>query len=178
VYQTDLNNIRDFILENNPYLNEGFADVYQDETTGYIHASNKVVFPADERGDYFYLRLPKAVGFNYNNQYDITDCQKGFALRTPVILVACMRDADNSKLQENLLVTLSNYKVVNLRFTGAIFNKIDVALQELSKIKVENQVAALENIDLNYTMVSIHFEVEMQYMPKKLNCITNPCKEC
>lgn len=177
MYQSNLDDLRDYILTANDYFDKGFSDVYQDEKTGIIH-NDEPVFPNDDFGAYFYLRLPKAVSFDYSDRYLISDCARGIGMKATVILVACVRGADSSVLMDNLLLTLRNYVGVDMAIKAAIFNKIEVVMQELSKVKDNDLIAALQKVNEDYTMVSITFETTKILMPEKITCIVDPCKAC
>lgn len=174
--------MRDFILENNTYFNKGYSEVYQDDITGVIYGfengTPKHIFPNDGDGDYFYLRLPKSVSFDYNSHYKIDDCQAGLGLKTSVILVACVRDADSSKLFNNLIITLRNYKTVDMSIKTGLFQSVEVIMQELSKVSPETKIEALKTHDGSYTIVSLTLEATVALMPRNIDCIINPCKSC
>lgn len=179
MYQSDLNGIAEHILQYNTYFNVGYADVYQDDKTGIIH-NNEVIFPNDTLGDYFYLRLPKSVSFDYNARYNVNDCDKGVALKSNVILVACVRGADSTKLIDNLIITLRNYNPdhIEINIKSCIFNTVEVIMQELNKLKEEDLLTALKNVDEKYCIVSVSFDTTIQLLPRALGCIQDPCKDC
>lgn len=172
--QQQLVKLKDFILTNNPYLNTGYSEVYQDVETGHIASAKKIVFPADNEGDYFYLRLPNQLAFDYNPAYNVTGSQSGVALAAKITLVACMRKANADKLCENLINTIRNYPQ-DLKLTGAIYQPEDVVMQELGKVKKEVMIEALKKLPSNMAIVSISFILvdPMGYQP--LKCITSPC---
>lgn len=173
-----LDGLKEHILQYNPYFNNAFADVIQDDTTGIVH-NGKPIFPNDTLGDYFYLRLPSNVQFEYAPIYNISTSINGVGLRSNIVLVACMRNADPDKLLSNLVNTIQSYQTEYVRFTGAIYESDGVLLQELSKIKdKENIEAALQRLGNDYTLVSIIFQYTFPFTFQKPICITEPCKTC
>lgn len=173
--RSNLARLKDFILQYNPYFNQGFDDVVMDETTGIVH-NNQPVFPADEYGDYFYLRHV-STRFDTGSQYQVSECIKGFGLQANLVLVACMRDADPDKLQSNLFNTLSAYPV-QIRLNDALFLSEQVLLKELARVKAENVAAALQRLDPGYTIVSIDFSLTELFNTTSLRCFETPCKSC
>ena len=171
-----LANIKQFILDNNSYFNNGYDDVYQNEK-GMIGNNNELIFPADNRGNYFYLRLPKNIGFKYDEKYRTNDCIAPLIITSQIILVAQVKGADPDILLNNLLNTVLNIGHAFV-ITGAIMKAEEVILQELAKIDPINIDAALKNLDVNNTLVSISFNYSTQFVTQKLSCITNPCKTC
>ncbi len=169
--------LKDFILSKNPYFDTGFDDVTLDSTSGYV-ANDLPVFPADHLGNYFYLRLPDNVTFDNNNEFQIADCITGLGIQSAVVLVACMRGADADHLMTNLVNTLQAYQVDKIRFVSAIYQAGNVVLQELSKISQANQIAALQKLGSDYTIVSVSFNLTTRFDFKPSNCFTNPCASC
>lgn len=173
MYNQELTDIKNAILQYNTYFDKGFTGVYQDERKGIVHNEN-VIFPMDTLGNYFYLRLPSVVRFTTRPQDKISDCLYGMSVNAPIILVAVVKDADPDKLVKNLLYTLAT---MNVSIQSAVFDSASVVLQELSRVSSSVQDAALARIS-NHTIVSIAFTLDSVFIPQKLNCITNPCKEC
>lgn len=169
--KSTVDSIKDYIIQYNPYFKKGYSDVYLDEKTGIIHNS-KPIFPADNLGDYFYLRLPNKVQFDYAREFQISDCISGAGIRASVILVAVVKDADPDKLIQNLVNTLQTYQNVNVN--SAIYLTEDVIIQELAKTSEETIMAALQR--MKSTIVSLTFTILTPYQFKKLSCIENPCK--
>lgn len=162
--------LKNYILTANPYFNTGFDDVYMDETKGVV-GNDLPVFPNDKIGDYFYLRLPSQVRFNYTAASAISDCANTPNIEAELMLVACVRKADASILMTNLTNTISMYND-SARFTNARYRSEDVVLQELGRMKKENTEAALARLG-NHTIVSLSFVLSVPFTLTK--CITDPC---
>lgn len=170
--------LRDYIIKYNTYFNDGYDFVTRDDSNGYISNGDKPVFPADDFGNYFYLRLPNAIQTEYKSAYQLADCMQGYGLRYDVVLVACIRNGDTELLIDNLLTTLGNYNRQNIVVTKVLYHIEDVTAQELSRIKREDRMAALQRMGDNINLCSIHFSFTIAYTTKPLSCITNPCSIC
>jgi hypothetical protein len=173
--QSTLTGLKDYILSTNTYFGKGFDDVYMDESTGIV-ANNLPVFPADNLGDYFYLRLPNQSRFDYNVVNRVTDCSNTPAIVSEITLVACVRKANADRLVTNLLNTISSYND-DVRFVTVQYRSEDVVLRELSRMKKENIDAALQRLG-NHTIVSVNFSLSVSFRLRKVssNCILDPCK--
>lgn len=178
MFQDRLDDITAYIMEHNTYFNVGFSNVYLDEKTGFV-ANDGVtkipVFPADELGDYFYLRLPNNVAFVSDAKYSFSNCITGLGIRSTVILVACIKTNGSDKLLENIVVTLRNYSKADIVLRSAIYQKDIVTLQELSKISESEQDAALQRLGDYGSIVSVTFDITENVLSHKLSCIEPPC---
>lgn len=174
-----LTQLRDFILQKNTYFDNGFAFAFQDVTEGYIFESDKVIFPADDLGNYFYLRLPDALKFDYSKEYQASDCYNGVGIVFDIVLVACVRNAEYDILVDNLINTLFSYKNQVLKQTKVILAQDEVILQELRKVKTKEDIeAALQRIPDDMTFCSIHLTFTISYVTQGTGCIVNPCLPC
>lgn len=174
-----LASLKDFILQYNPYFNDGFAEVFQHES-GHIATTDKIVFPADDNGNYFYLRLPNQLQAVYQNNYKIADDWNGIGVKYDVILVAYAQNADSSLMLQNIITTIgqcSNHDI-DITMTKFIYQDDDVVTQELGKIGKENLEAALEKFPDNIGICSVHFSLTVPFVFQKLNCIQSPCNDC
>lgn len=175
MFQDRLDSIATFIMEHNVYFDRGISNVWLDETTGYVSDDETAVFPADNLGDYFYLRLPKNIDFVYDRAHKFADCVDGIGAKSQVILVAVIKDGSADQLIENLINTLRNYREATVIVKSAIYQAAYVILQELRFINEENREAALQRIPQGSSFVSITFEITETVLAHKLNCIVNPC---
>lgn len=171
-----LYNLKEHILKYNPYFNNAFDYTVQDENTGIIHDSIPV-FPADNLGDYFYLRITNNVRFDNQSIYNTATTISGVGLVPTIILVACVRDADADKLLNNLVNTLRAESCgARIGLVSMLFNGRDVILQELARMKEkENIEAALQRLPSGMTLVSITFTYSFNYTFQKLKCFDPPC---
>lgn len=174
MYNSELEAIKDRILEYNTYFDQGYSDVYQDPVKGIVH-NDLPVFPSDSLGNYFYLRLPDSVRFTPSADSRINDCDTPLNMNAVVLLVACVKDADPDRLMSNLLITLQ--KTDNVTVTAGVFDSARVVLNELARVSEATQKTALARLD-DITIVSLSFSLDKIFQPQKLSCITNPCREC
>lgn len=170
-----LSELTTFILDNNPYFDRAYDDVYQDETVGIVHDNNQPIFPADNLGNYFYLRLPNNIRFDNASQFNLSECLDTPGLVYDIILVAILNNANADVLLHNLLSTLAAFGG-NINLTGASTQRAVIIGQELASMSVEMRDKALQNI--NSTLVSVYFTYTPAFLPTKLSCITNPCASC
>lgn len=168
-----LKRLEDYIMEYNKYFVESFYKVSMDPK-GYIMFGDSPVFPADEFGNYFYLRIPNNYQFDYDKQYILHEGDSNIGIKIPVILIACVHGGDPDVLLENLITTLQQYQPDDIKFTSATSQKEIVIAQELAKIKKENLEAAQQKIDPDYALASISFTFTTPYEFKNLNCIKAP----
>lgn len=168
-----LKNLEGFILRYNKYFVASFYKVSMNPK-GFIMAGDEPVFPADELGNYFYLRIPNTFQFDYDKQYTIVEGASNIGIKIPVVLVACVHEGSGETLLENLITTLQQYNPDDIKFTSATSQKEIVISQELAKIKKENMEAAQQKIDSDYALASISFVFTTPYQFKELNCILAP----
>lgn len=150
-----------------------------DDTEGYIHDGQQVIFPSDEFGNYFYIRLNKEVRFDNSQEYKIADLRQSVGVVYNCILVACCRNVDMDILLQNLLSTLGNYQTQNIKLDKLLYISDDVLLQELAKMKgKENIDAALQKLPDDMDICCIHFTFIVPYVFQSMRCIENPCEPC
>jgi hypothetical protein len=169
--------LRDFILQYNPYYTTGFANVLQYDN-GLVATTGQAVFPADNLGNYFYLRMPNQVQVDNSPAYTIADNGLGIGLQYNVVLVACMLDGNAECMITNLLTTLMRYHNEPLRITTVLPNAEDVIFQELSKVNEATAINAVKNLPEKLTICSIHFTFTIPFVPQQLGCLSTPCKNC
>jgi len=169
--------VAEFVKVNNTYFDGYYPLAELDDELGVVNDGNQPIFPSDEFGNYFYFRLPHNLQFDYSNSNMIADAGGGIGVKYDIVLVACVRDADEGALLGNLLITLGNYCKNNFRLTKANWG-ITVILQELAKIKKENQTSAVQKVPDNMSLVSISFTFTVPFIYQSLRCIETPCKNC
>lgn len=171
--------LKDFILKHNSYFTTGVTGVYLDTVAGSINSRDRVIFPADDLGNYFYLRYDGNPGLLVNKDTAFEECSVGTYMRVKLILVAFVREADNDKLFLNLFNTVAKFKSDSLVFTEAILNSDDVVLNELQPLKDKEALsAALQRVPIDAGLVALKFTLNTDLQYFALNCIENPCKEC
>lgn len=171
-----LTSVKDFILEYNTYFDTGFAHVIRNEE-GYLVEGETPVFPSDIYGDYFYMRLPDESKFDYAVPR-LNDCDGGFKQAANIVLVACMVNADEYELANNLISTLNAYKDADIKLTNIVYDADFVVKTELSKRPDPEASKGMQNIDKNYKIISIAFDLKYYYEPIALDCIERPECNC
>lgn len=166
--------LKEHIMTKNPYFDVGYDDVYQDETTGIVHNSEPV-FPADNLGNYFYLRLPNNIRFDSSNTFQYSECDNSPGKVYDMILVAVVANANPETLLDNLISTLGTFQHL-VSFSSAIIQPAVVINQELSFMSKEDRDAALKRKPENLTIVSLSFSYTIETLIN--NCITEPCSTC
>lgn len=173
--KSHIEDIKDYMLEENDYFQNGFCNVYQNEEKGVVLSGDVPVFSADF-GNYFYLRLPTNVSFTNGGAYMISDSIKGLGLSAQVVLVAVYQNGDSDKLLNNIVNTLQGKCGENIDFTSASYIAEEVIRQELSFMPQESRETALANLPPDLTIVSLAFTYTIPFIYSR--CIENPCPTC
>lgn len=178
ILQPRLTELKNWILKYNKYFDEAFDNVELSEERGIVHNGDKAVFPADNFGSYFYLRMPSTMTPLYAEQYKIADNWLSVGISADINLIAYMADADPDKLLANLLATVGRFGE-NTVIKKLLLHSEDVIMQELSRISPDNAAKALQNQnERKAALVGITFSIQFPYSFPELNCITNPCRTC
>lgn len=165
--KSTLESLRDYIKLKNPYFDEALELAY--------NKPEAEMFIDDNRGDYFYLRLPNNIQFVQGGEYVMTECSAGIAARATVVLVAFKADGDEDILLANLVNTLQA-SGKTIQFVSAIYRRETVVQEELRGQTKEVIDSALQRIPDRMAIVSVTFTVAAAVA---LNlCILNPCKSC
>lgn len=175
--QQILTELKDYVLEKNNYLLQGYSNVYTDEQTGIVH-EGKAIFPGDNMGNYFYLRMASPLSFDYDKVYNLADTINGVGLRTQANLVASVKNADNGKLLANMVNTIRAYQRCHIKFTNALCQPEAVVMQELAKVDRSLLLGALQRTKYNDALVSVSFIITIPFQFIQTDCLTNPCKTC
>lgn len=179
--QKKLHDIKEFILKYNKYFDGGYSDVATDDRHGYVISHTQTpIFPADELGDYFYLRQATTFKFDYSNNARISDAYTSPATLATVFLIGFIHNDAPDQLLINLLNTLQQYNCNDgIKLISASYDYAAIIAQELKEMSKENIEAALQRFDnTDYTLVSINFTLTSNFGITKLNCIEKPCKNC
>lgn len=172
--QSTLTAFKEYILDTNTYYSNGFDDVYLDETKGIV-AGKEIVFPNDNLGNYFYLRLPNSFRFDYSAISRISDCVSSPAITGEMTIVACVRNGNADNMVTNLLNTVVTYNG-SWRLRGVMYRSEDVVIRELARMSKENISAALSRLG-NHTIVAVNFEIDVEFRLLKMSpsCILDVC---
>lgn len=173
----DFEKLKYFILDKNSCFDAGFANVYKDETNRIVCKPTEndlsVVFPADNIGNYFYLRNESSIKHEAKPDERLTDggTQKlSFLDTTTVYLVAIVNHADPYILLQNLINTVMQYRDLNVQPQISNWNRELVVIEELQKVKVEDLQAILKRLK-DETIVKLTLTVSKLFVPS--DCIVN-----
>jgi hypothetical protein len=177
-----LHQLKDYILANNTYLTAGFASAWWDSFShkllSFDGKGNKTtVFPVDNLGDYFYLRMPSAVKVIEDPTQAMGQCTVGYRSSGEVILVCMMRDGCPDKLMTNLISTIQRFDPAYLRIKNAVYQNEFVIAQEFGKDEKLIE-AAMQRVKNSFTFVSITIGLELPIQYINQSCITKPCRTC
>lgn len=177
MYQQRLSSLRDYILQQNPYLNDGYLNAIMTDDGVLVPANGELfnVFPNDTLGDYFYIRDTKSVNFVPDPNGAFDDCTRSFRRNGQHIIMVSVRDADPDLLSENVLTSLSGFSPDEIVLNSIISENTQVVMQELGESQKQEIEKSLANLS-NQTLVAITFTLSVPFVPVK--CITNPCKQC
>jgi hypothetical protein len=175
--QQQLTKIKDFILQYNSYYDKGYDSVVMDDFTGQINNGDETIFPADNVGNFFYLRLPNDLIPDYQLP-PIADNYLSIGVAYNIILVAYMDNGDSSKMLENLITTLGRYQDEQLKMTKLSCNIDSIVKKELFNMGKENLNAAIQRFPNGFGLCSISFTFTIPFVFQKLTCLEKPCLNC
>lgn len=174
----DFELFKEFILEKNPYFINGFANAYKDDITHAIYLQDgkdrRRLMPADNLGNYFYLRNDAWMKHEAKELQKLTDTgtqRLTFLDTMSTQLVAIVNNADAYQLIENLRITAMMYEGLDITPVTSSWNREQVVTTELTKVKAEEVYAALQRLE-NETIIRIGLSVNKIFTPG--NCITEP----
>lgn len=171
-----------YIKSQNTYFDKGYGIAFKDEATKQVFCPDNekfiAVMPNDTLGNYFYIRYEKGVEFSEDFAGRPGDCPElglSFNDRMNVILVACVRDADELKLLNNLRATCAKFSTLKAIPKSATLIRELVVASELSGMEKEDIESALQRLS-GWTIISMSIALTSSYIPT--NCVINPCKSC
>lgn len=174
----DFEELKDFILQQNPYFNTGYANAYKDDTTHAVWVRQgkdlQRIMPADINGNYFYLRNDSWLKHEAKEPERLTDGgsqRLSFLDMMSVQLVAVVNNADAYKLVQNLRNTAMLYSKLNVVPVSSSWNREQVVATELAKMRIEDVNATLQRLR-DETIVRLSLNVSKLFIPA--NCIIEP----
>ncbi len=178
--RADFEQLKDFILAKNSYINYGFANAYKDSTTNaiYVKTGNdlKCILPDDTLANYCYLRNEAGIRHEAQMAERLSDNgtqRLSFLDSITVYLIAIVKDADPYKLIANLRNTAMQYEDMNVQPVSSNWNREQIVTEELAKMKAEDIQAVLQRLK-NETIVKLTLQVSKTFIPS--DCITDPYK--
>lgn len=174
----DFEQLKNFILDNNDYFHKGFANAYKDDVSNAINVQQGKdvlsVLPADNLGNYFYLRNDAWTKFEPKHPERLSDTgtqRLSFLDTISVQLIAVVENADAYILIENLRNTAMMYKELNVQPVTGSWNREQVVASELSNMSSSDINAALQRLS-NETIVRVSLSISKTFVPS--SCINNP----
>lgn len=176
--------LKNYILQRNPYFNQGFSNVHYERLTGRITADeHRVEILAgvdDHKGNYFYIRTED--GFSYAPLRQVSNCRPATQVYTAGMLVAVVRKGNAKDLHYNLLNTLLSYRGPDESYTQPVTGRI------FASDVIETEFASLEDKDIKsiiaraalqeLTLVSIAFRINFEVHAANETCYKTPCEGC
>ncbi len=174
----DFELFKDFILDKNTYFNHGFANAYKDDIGQAVYVRSgkdrQRVMPADNLGNYFYLRNDAWMKHEAKELQKITDTgtqRLTFLDTMSVQLVAVVNNVDVYQLIENLRNSVMMYEVLDVHPVTSSWNREQVVATELAKMNAEDINAALKRLK-DETIVRIGLSMNKIFIPG--SCIKEP----
>lgn len=176
--QNDFEQLKDFVLQKNPYFNFGFTNAVSEKGTVYMQCNNerRALLPADDLSNYFYLRQDALIKHEAQYPSRATDNHTqrlSFLDAAIVYLVAIVKDADALALVDNLRNTAMMFELMNAQPLSSAFNREKIIAEELTGAKANDVSAVLQRLK-SETVVKLTLQVSKIFIPSE--CIVNPCK--
>lgn len=165
-----LEDIKATVLRDNPYLNKGYSYAVANKTG--VFEGEKVLFPNDTLGDYFYIR-PINLGLSNTATNLLDDCVSPVGIQATGVLVASLHKGDADELTYNIISTLA--AIVGITPTAFSYNIDDVIQQELGKMDKSVLDGVKANVKPNTAIISVSFRIDKVLPLAKPNCFKNPC---
>lgn len=169
-----------FLLDNLGFFNQAFANVYLDESTGYIlqgDGSEKFAVGIDDHfGNYFYIRTDPDIRYS-DARSPLTDTGKNLDETLKCYLVAVVDDAKPKELVQSVLNALLLYGNQRIRPTRAIYHRETAVGKELAKIDKEAVQYVLQHLGEKQVVI-LEFDFITVFSPIHFECIPSPCKSC
>lgn len=178
--QNELENIKNVLIDNLKFINNGFANLYLDETASkYISLDNKtnVALGIDDRyANYFYLR---SVGnIQVSKAPKLVSDVNTLEFSNSISLVVNVAKANPDKLLEcfvNALMVYSNedFEIIRILSTNEMVVKSEYSF--LNQEGIKSILARLSG----RTMLKIEFTLYKTLQPNTRACYEcNPCLDC
>lgn len=156
----DFTALRNYLLAQHSWFTEGFANVFQDETTGLImqgDSSEKFgVGIQDDFGNYFYIRTDSDIRYT-DSRPQLSDTSRKLDETVRCYLVAVVENARPKDLVQSLLNSLLTYGDQRIRPQRAVFIREFAVAKELSKLDKGDVQAALQRLG-TWQVVTLEFD--------------------
>lgn len=175
-------NIADKLMDDLEFFNHGFHGLYIDHTAARLVTTDgktNLAYGIDDRfGNYFYLRNDGVV--NIGNAAKIMDCDKSLELRSNIVFVANVKNADPEQLLQCILNSLGTHhdNGAQLQITSALITNERVVATEYPFMKADEHKQILARIS-GWSLVKVVFSGFSFFQPNSRDCWDcKPCKDC
>jgi hypothetical protein len=176
---SDIEALRNWILAHNKYLDTGFADAWQDPTSGLIAVGEKErisVALDDHFGNYFYIRVNEEISYSASRD-QLTQGIISQDETARCYLVAFVRGAAPKELVRCLLNSLIRYPNEYIRPVKSLVKREQVIVEELKAMDKGELEQILSRLD-DLQAVRIEFQLTTIFRSVNDNCPCNPCPKC
>ncbi|ROI05447.1 hypothetical protein EGI16_03410 [Chryseobacterium sp. G0240] len=167
--------IRDYLLEELPFLNAGFTGIFLDSITGkLISYHGEEIGISDKNGAFFYLRENGDQNFRIQN----LNAPKMLETNQEYKLILYARNHDIEEVKKCTLNALWNYRlntVYPISVTSCSTNIGKIIYTEYPKLKAEDRLNILKNLEFG-SLLSFDLKITGKFTVN--NCKCNICKEC
>ena len=179
--QIEAENIKNSLLEKLKFFNNGFANVYLDETASkYVSLDGKenIALGVDDRyANYFYIRSSGDIRINKSRQ-QLVNCSTTIEMTSSMVLFANIQKGNPEKLLECLINALlisvgEDFEITRAETTNEKVIKSEYIFLGLDAVK------SILLRTFNRTFVKIEFTLFKEMQPNDKSCYTcNPCIDC
>lgn len=167
--------IKNYLLENLPFLNAGFTGIFLDNITGkLISYYGDEVGISDKNGAFFYLRE------NGEESYKVVNISAPKTLETSqdFKLVMYAKDLNVDEVKKCVLNALWNFKEINSTPISVISSSTNIGkiiLTEYPKLKNEDRLSILKNLEFGSLL---SFDIRITGKITVSNCECKICATC
>lgn len=178
----DFEDLKDYLLEENPYFDTGFANAFKirsGEKAGWILAKKGndliAVAPQDTYGNYFYLRNDE--GITLSPTVAVSPKYPAYTETIRMWVVCMLKQADAMLVANNIVNSISIYNscTSTLRAQNINWNREQIIADELSGLKQEDIAAVMQRLS-DWVIVRVQFNYSTIRNVSK--CIVSPCEIC
>ncbi|KAB1228446.1 hypothetical protein [Chryseobacterium viscerum] len=167
--------IKNYLLEELPFLNAGFTDIFLDSMTGkLISYLGEEVGISDKNGAFFYLRENGDQNYRLQN----TNAPKTLETSQEFKLIIYARNHDIEAVKKCTLNALWNYRlntVYPITVSSCSTNLGKIIYSEYPKLQPEERLNILKNLEFG-SLLSFDIKIAGKFTVN--NCKCNICKEC
>lgn len=168
-------NLKKYLLEELPFLNTGFTEIFLDNITGkLISYKGEEVGISDKNGAFFYLRENGDESYRLINQ----NAPKTLETSQEYKLVLYAKNLNVHEVKTCLLNALWNFKIktTNPIIVGSCSTNIGkIIYNEYPKLKAADRLTILKNLEFG-SLISLDLRIVGKMTVNDCKC--NICTEC